>query len=1139
MSRIPLNHGDTIQLNNRQYTIDSVIGDGATCIVYSAYYTDNMGLPHRVNIKECYPYNANITRNGQKLYWDSEEEKSKSIVAFCNAYEKLMVCQNGNFTVHAFDICEANQTQYIVMDANSGVTFDKDTSASLSDILKTVRLLAYVIDNYHKNGYLHLDIKPSNFLVYPRPSEHIVLFDMDTVTLIDDISSGKIKCVSYSDGWAAPEQKQGKISKLCPATDIYAIGAVLFEKIMDRPVDAADMGIFADWDFDGELFEEVNPKIKRLLRGIFRKTLSANIKRRYQSASELIKDLTETIKIADSNVFLKGDDICCSGCFFGRQNELTLIKTFFASEKKAVFLHGFGGIGKTEIARRYAQLNSNHYDTVLFVKYNKNETLQDLLNEIEIVNFDTDDSKERWRKLRTLLDEHTLVIVDNFDIEIGTDNGLKALFETKANILVATRTDFRNIYSGDKYAYVEVKELATDDLQQVFLTNAKINSITDNEREILNRIFKLIENHTYATELLAKQMSYSGWSFDVLYSKIKEGFSSLENAEKVVSHKDEHIVKDNSLNIIRAVYRISELTAEQKQVLRNMSILSFVKLKMSVYKKLTAAETLNPLNELVEIGLIQNDSGFLSLHKLVTDLIKLELNPCWDNCIEVYNYVFQQIEKFSEYEHIVYDADRDEAEHNGEFLYLFFKSNGLTLQENSKLAIRWLNKLAYMDPSLWFFLKISKHKQNKFESFLDNLEAAFAEAQNSIGVYYIRCIICLEKCEKIASNQKKYSFKDKQLEHRIISCFVTVKKMAEQITCGKEILRGLGDMIFDSVHMEHKLVPLIVVHEYYNHFSSNNHLTIQEKRFYDIPLNAKDQEEKRLYQYIQKSDFYLTRIDNESELEELIESFESTSYKYDLAQKVANDSQYNKQRKLQILNAFLDTVFEPMFRCFYKDKAAAYISQVDWTEINLIIDLISDIRSNIITPSWNERKTLKFSYDEDSYSDEYEPYWDESDDEEDIDAYLNDEEDSAYDMTIVYKTIISLIMGTNDFLALMSKVDKYSDENSSDNKNFSEGMYRIMHICYLIDKCWVIVPYMFQALMDVLPDRAKEDFLIDVRAYYPMIRQVADYAEVAKKEMVEDSQLNEKFTKINIFADNLANLIINKTFDTTANTEED
>ncbi|MEE0264240.1 MAG: hypothetical protein UD936_01300 [Acutalibacteraceae bacterium] len=1141
MKRVPLNQGDKINLNNREYTIDTVIGDGATCIVYSAYYEDNLGLPHRVNIKECYPYNADVIREGETLVWMSENERIQKQLSFTTTYKKLMNNQKGNYIVHAFDIGRCNETLYIVMDANDGVTFDNDNANNLSDILTTVKLLAYVVGEYHKNGYLHLDIKPSNFLVYPRPSDHIILFDMDTITPIEDIKSGKVQVCSYSDDWAAPEQKQGKINKLCPTTDIYAIGAVLFEKVMGRQVECGDSCLFAEWEFDGELFEDVNPKIKRLLGNIFRKTISANIKCRYQSANDLIKALTEAIKVANSDVYLKGDDICCSGCFFGRENELNLIKSYFDSKKKAVFLHGFGGIGKTEITRRYAQLNSKKYDNVLFIKYNGNDTLQELLNDIDIVNFDTDDSKEKWRKLRNLLDEHTLVIVDNFDIKLGADNGLKSLFETKANILVATRTDFSSVYNGDKYGYIEVKELANSELEQMFITNAKITSITVEDRCILKKIFKLIENHTYATELLAKQMWYSGWYVEELYQKVKSGFTSLENAERIIVNKDEDVVKDHSLSILRAVFSITNLSEAQKQVLQNISLLSFVKLNKSIYKDLIAIETLDPLNELIEIGLIQKNGEFLSLHRLVIDLINLELNPCWDNCIELYNYIYQQVEKFAEYEHIVYFADEEEAEHTGRFLYYFFKNNDLTLPENKKLAIQWLNKLVHMDPILWFPFEISQDKQNKFESFLNDLINIMDDTENSIGVNYILCIISLEKCEKIPANQKKYSFKNKCLENKITSHFNAVKELSKQESNGKEVLNSLGNMIFKSVHIKKRLVPLGVVHKYYNFFSSYNQFTMEEKHFYNIPLNTEDLECQSLDRFIRKSEYYQTCISRQSELNELLEEFMATSYKYDLALKIANDPQYKKQRKIEIIKAFLNTVFNPLFGCFCKDKAATYIAQIDWTEINLIIDLITDIFSDIISPSWEEQRILKFSYDEDSYNDEYEPYWDEfdiEDDEEEMDAYWNDENYFASDTTIVYKAIISLIEGANNFPELMSKIDKYNTETRQDDNDFSKGLYQIMHISYLTGKCWLIVPYMYQAMMDLLPDSIEKEYLIDLRAYYPMIKQVADYSEVAKEEMKENSQLSDNFAEIHNFAENLANIITNKTFDLTDNFEE-
>lgn len=805
MQRIYLKSGDTLELNSKIYTVKSVIGDGATCVVYSAEYKDNKGYPHRVNIKECYPYNASISREDTILKWELDDEKEKHLKSFDTTYKKLNVWQEGISNVSVYDICDANNTKYIIMEHNKGcVTFDKDNPETLSDILKTVKLLAHYVETYHQNGYLHLDIKPSNFLIYPRPSEHIVLFDLDTVTAISDIETGKCGYASYSDGWAAPEQKQGKINKLCPATDIYAIGAVLFEKILGRQVDNDDVGYFAEWSFDNELFEDVNPKIKRLLTNIFKKTLAASIKRRYHSAEALIKDLDKAIKIVDSKVYLKGDDICCSGYFVGREEELKKIKDSFDSKKKAVFLHGFGGIGKTEIARKFAELYKKDYDVLLFVKYDSNSTLQEKLDEIDIANFDGDTTEHR-KKLRSLLDDKTLVIVDNFDVEIGTDNGLKFLFDTKAHVLVSTRTDFSSVYNGDKYTQIEVTELASNELEQVFFSNAKIDYLKDSDREILYKIFKLIENHTYATELLAKQMYYSGWSLVTLYDKVKSGFSSLERAEKIVTNKDNDNKKDNALNILRTVYCISDLTEGQKQVLMNMSLLSFVNLTKDAYAELTYSDTLNDFNVLVEIGYIQSNKEFYNIHSLTKKMVVMELLPEWNNCSEVYHSIAEYIDWFGEASNRN-EADKAEALQRADFLSKFFRSIDLNDYNNYGLAIFWLKNVINSN----FIIAGQKWNKIKFDELLSLIrEKTSAYSTDNCWVYEVLYNVATRLCdyeflisEKIDANDFEYKQELRSDYFELLwNSYITAEKAENLDELSYLILREINlPSVMDSIN---------------------------------------------------------------------------------------------------------------------------------------------------------------------------------------------------------------------------------------------------------------------------------------------------------------------------------------------------
>ena len=103
---------------------------------------------------------------------------------------------------------------------------------------------------------------------------------------------------------------------------------------MGRAVENEDIGIFADWDFDSEMFNKVNPKIKRILKEIFRKTLSVNIKRRFQSIKELIATLETSIEVATQIQYIKSYCPAVDSLFVGRVDELQSINEAFSGGKK-------------------------------------------------------------------------------------------------------------------------------------------------------------------------------------------------------------------------------------------------------------------------------------------------------------------------------------------------------------------------------------------------------------------------------------------------------------------------------------------------------------------------------------------------------------------------------------------------------------------------------------------------------------------------------------------------------------------------------------------------------------------------------------------------------------------------------------
>lgn len=107
---------------------------------------------------------------------------------------------------------------------------DKNSDYKLCEILQTMVSLTDCIKALHTVGLMHLDIKPSNFLV-PYKSDYAInpgsisIFDINTLYSIDNDESRAVG----TDGFSAPEIMRGKADN---RSDIYSIGAMMFNAIV-------------------------------------------------------------------------------------------------------------------------------------------------------------------------------------------------------------------------------------------------------------------------------------------------------------------------------------------------------------------------------------------------------------------------------------------------------------------------------------------------------------------------------------------------------------------------------------------------------------------------------------------------------------------------------------------------------------------------------------------------------------------------------------------------------------------------------------------------------------------------------------------------------------------------------------------
>ncbi len=139
--------------------------------------------------------------------------------------------------VQVYEAGEAEGQLYFAMQYIAGQTLAARLEHGLLAPREAALLLAEVaeaVDFAHRRGVLHRDLKPSNILLDGANRPRITDFGLarnlasqERITL-----TGEILGTPY---YMAPEQVLGGRAVLSPATDVYALGAILYEALTGRP----------------------------------------------------------------------------------------------------------------------------------------------------------------------------------------------------------------------------------------------------------------------------------------------------------------------------------------------------------------------------------------------------------------------------------------------------------------------------------------------------------------------------------------------------------------------------------------------------------------------------------------------------------------------------------------------------------------------------------------------------------------------------------------------------------------------------------------------------------------------------------------------------------------------------------------
>src|SRR5881275_3706561 len=97
-------------------------------------------------------------------------------------------------------------------------------------IAKVARIVHYA----HEHGILHRDIKPGNILLDGKGEPHLTDFGLARLVETESTVTRTLDVLG-TPSYMAPEQAAGETRKLGKTTDVYGLGAVLYQLLTGRP----------------------------------------------------------------------------------------------------------------------------------------------------------------------------------------------------------------------------------------------------------------------------------------------------------------------------------------------------------------------------------------------------------------------------------------------------------------------------------------------------------------------------------------------------------------------------------------------------------------------------------------------------------------------------------------------------------------------------------------------------------------------------------------------------------------------------------------------------------------------------------------------------------------------------------------
>ncbi len=259
-----------------RYEIREIIGVGGMAVVYKAFDNVENRLVAIKILKEEYLSNQEFLRR------------------FKNESKAIAMLSHPNI-VKVYDVSFGDLIQYIVMEYIEGITLkefiEREGSLRWMDAVHFTIQILKGLQHAHDKGIVHRDVKPQNIMVLSDGTIKVTDFGIARFARNDQrtITDKAIGSVHY----ISPEQARGE--KTDERTDIYSVGVMLYEMLTGKLPFQAESAVsvaIMQLQRDPQLPSEINGSIPLGLEQITMHAMQKSQERRYQSASEILCDLS-------------------------------------------------------------------------------------------------------------------------------------------------------------------------------------------------------------------------------------------------------------------------------------------------------------------------------------------------------------------------------------------------------------------------------------------------------------------------------------------------------------------------------------------------------------------------------------------------------------------------------------------------------------------------------------------------------------------------------------------------------------------------------------------------------------------------------------------------------------------------------